>query len=1012
MKSFIKPIPRKKTLALYLAAITTAMIQTPSIYAQDDANIEEITVTGSRIRMTDGMAAPTPVTVVTPEELNAFDPGGSVSEQLDALPQFFGTVTPQRNVGSVASSVGSFLNMRSLGSKRTLVLLDGARMAPGDKRGAVNVDTFPTALVRTVDVVTGGASAAYGADALGGVTNFIIDREFEGLKIQTGTGIMETGDGLRYNMSVAGGFQIGDRMNVIGSVEARSIDQIDLGPNDMPYGDWYQRWGWVQNPDPNGPRRLTKPNVVATDRHVNGVISGTRTELDGMIFNSAGTQVMPFGEGENFTRGRGTLGTTAGGREADWGYKANSGYPINGQEVKGRSLFLAVNYEFTDQLSGYAQAVVGRSESNHKDDRPETSGIALRSIWAPRVAVDNAYLPEYVRDTMIANGIDQFVYSRDGSVPGTSDWGSDSRDPNVNNSRTYTLGFDYDFGNSWTLGGSFSMGETDRLSHNYQMNRVDRMFLSMDAVVHPDTGAIVCRVNLPQYSPTEEQLRAAGLASGRNNSRTENGPVSGFEPLASPVGLDNTVGGCIPHNVLGHGNMSPEVVEYTGSVKKGVGLVEQDFAELLATGELYEGWGYGPVSGAFGLTWRDSGFSDNAQPELVDALGPPLNVPDLGIRGIPPGYTGGSPNLHKFSTVPKVSGQYDVWEWFAEVNAPIWESDNGEQRIGATAAYRQSEYSTSGKVDAWKVGAEFQVMEGLRFRATQSQDVREANFSERFDAQGGGGNINDPWIDDNYTITTVRAGNPNVSPETADTSVFGFVYEPQFEALEGLSLSVDWYEVEIAGAISQIGHQDVVDRCFAGIQEQCANIEFDPNGQVTRVFRRFFNQDQAIVEGLDFEVAYRMEPNFFDSQFETFSVRALAGKLLTRQDISRTGRVTELLDQYNLPIITGNVTASYGVGPWSFQVQGRYIDGGIMEDNWTEGVDVDDNTVPSSLWWNGTFRYSGEMNNGSTWNVGLNILNIGNKAPPIIPGNLGNQGANNMYDVYGRRYNLSLNLEF
>ena len=123
---------------------------------------------------------------------------------------------------------------------------------------------------------------------------------------------------------------------------------------------------------------------------------------------------------------------------------------------------------------------------------------------------------------------------------------------------------------------------------------------------------------------------------------------------------------------------------------------------LLATGELYEGWGYGPVSGAFGLTWRDSGFSDNAQPELVDALGPPLNVPDLGIRGIPPGYTGGSPNLHKFSTVPKVSGQYDVWEWFAEVNAPIWESDNGEQRIGATAAYRQSEYSTSARLTPGK----------------------------------------------------------------------------------------------------------------------------------------------------------------------------------------------------------------------------------------------------------------------------------------------------------------------
>ena len=234
------------------------------------------------------MAAPTPVTVVTPEELNTFDPGGTVSEQLDALPQFFGTQTAQRSVGSLASGVGSFLNMRSLGTQRTLVLLDGARMAPGDKRGAVNVDTFPTALVRTVDVVTGGASAAYGADALGGVTNFIIDREFQGLKISTGTGIMENGEGFRANGSIAGGFQIGDRLNIIASMEARQIDQIDIGPQDL---DWYQRYGFVNNPDASGPRRLTKPNVIWTDRHVFGMISGTRTELDGLVFNQGGTQV-------------------------------------------------------------------------------------------------------------------------------------------------------------------------------------------------------------------------------------------------------------------------------------------------------------------------------------------------------------------------------------------------------------------------------------------------------------------------------------------------------------------------------------------------------------------------------------------------------------------------------------------------------------------------------------------------------------------------------------------------
>ncbi len=261
------------------------------------------------------MAEPTPVTVVTPEELSSFDPGGTVSEQLDALPQFFGTVTAQRNVGSLASTVGSFLNMRSLGTQRTLTLLDGARMAPGDKRGAVNVDTFPTALVRTVDVVTGGASAAYGADALGGVTNFIIDREFQGLKIQTGTGIMETGDGFRWNASVAGGFQIGDRLNIIGSLEARQIDQIDLSPDEV---DWYQRWGWVTNPDKSGPKRLTVPNVAPTDRHAFGIIQGTRTVLDNMVFNQEGTQVQAFRGGEYTNFRRPNELATAGGPRRSW----------------------------------------------------------------------------------------------------------------------------------------------------------------------------------------------------------------------------------------------------------------------------------------------------------------------------------------------------------------------------------------------------------------------------------------------------------------------------------------------------------------------------------------------------------------------------------------------------------------------------------------------------------------------------------------------------------------------
>src|SRR5690606_10459867 len=169
---------------------------------------------------------------ISTTELASFEPGATVAQQLDALPQFLSTQTAQRANGTPlpGSQGGSFLNMRGLGNNRTLVLFDGSRVVPGDKFGSVNVDTFPTALIQSVDVVTGGASAAYGADALGGVTNFILHREFEGMKIQAGSGVTEWGDGERWNFSVAGGTQIAERTHIIASIEARHINQVQRDP--------------------------------------------------------------------------------------------------------------------------------------------------------------------------------------------------------------------------------------------------------------------------------------------------------------------------------------------------------------------------------------------------------------------------------------------------------------------------------------------------------------------------------------------------------------------------------------------------------------------------------------------------------------------------------------------------------------------------------------------------------------------------------------------------------------
>jgi iron complex outermembrane receptor protein len=229
-------------LASAVAAVAASLAS--PVFSQED--LEEVTVTGSRIRQTSGFTTPVPITAVTQDELSDLAPGSPVAEQLEALPQFFGNATMERtNVSLTSASGSSSLDLRNLSGNRTLVLFDGYRVVPSSKEGTVHVDFFPTALVRTVDVVTGGASAAYGADAVGGVTNFILDRQFEGVKISASTGVNEAGDGERYNVSFAGGTKIGDRLNVIGSYERRYISEFERAPEDVPK---QQRVGWITNP--------------------------------------------------------------------------------------------------------------------------------------------------------------------------------------------------------------------------------------------------------------------------------------------------------------------------------------------------------------------------------------------------------------------------------------------------------------------------------------------------------------------------------------------------------------------------------------------------------------------------------------------------------------------------------------------------------------------------------------------------------------------------------------------
>src|SRR5688572_24317299 len=208
------PVQISGQIRLIVGLLIAAAAIPPALAAEGDENtLQEVTITGSRIRQVTGMTTPVPVTTLSTADLAALNPGASIGDQLDRLPQLYQTESAQRGSGALFGNAGgTYLNLRGLESKRTLVLLDGSRVVQDDRGGTVNVGVFPAGLIKNVDIVTGGASAQYGADAVGGVVNFILDRDFEGLKATASTGKPERGGGgFSRKFGLTGGKRIGEK---------------------------------------------------------------------------------------------------------------------------------------------------------------------------------------------------------------------------------------------------------------------------------------------------------------------------------------------------------------------------------------------------------------------------------------------------------------------------------------------------------------------------------------------------------------------------------------------------------------------------------------------------------------------------------------------------------------------------------------------------------------------------------------------------------------------------------
>jgi iron complex outermembrane receptor protein len=1089
--------PRLSPLASAIAVATgvSLLLQDSYVRAQEptsETDLEEITVTGTRIQRTSGFATPVPVTAVTIEEIQSFKPGTTMADQLDQLPQFYQTQSAQRGGGALFGSAGgSYLDLRAMGPARTLILLDGARVTPADRNGTVNVDNFPTALLRSVEVVTGGASAAYGADALAGVTNFILNRDFRGMSASFDAGTTDAGDGDNVAVSVAGGLDLGERWSFIGSFEKQTIDQIDRDPADV--GDWFQRWGYVQNPawttgSTAVPRNLKMPDVHSTVHTPSGKIDKALnaagavvpagftlngTNVIGQQFTLDGTGIVPFAPGTvvgcgataacltsggaaGATTGTGSGGTgsQSGGPEAAIATAAFDGGPY-GAEVRRDNIFAGFTFDATEDLRFFTNLIYGTTESNNLDDRGIPHGT---SPWHYQIFQENAYLPTALRQAMIANNIASFTLQKQGTVLGMpGNYNDHEERRNEFETWMLQLGLDQQLNDNWSMQARVQRGSTRKYTAVLNELRVDREYLGMDAVeVYNDrrdidgdgvvdlvaeadrgTGSIVCNVNRYPVTDALLQQSVAGFLVPSVQGDDSLGGPDELVPIPGPVGPD-AISNCVPFNVLGQGNVSQAAQDYLTSIKWGDSVVTQEFAEILFTGDIWDGFGPGSFSIATGLTYRDQSFWQRGQPQNLMAYGPPRNADgsasangvDLGIRGIPAGFTGGSANLHEFSTVPVIQGGFDVSELFAEVNMPLW--DTGPRRLEIDVAGRRSDYSTSGGITSNKIGVNLQIAEFLRFRATNSRDVREPTFSERFDLQGGGGRVNDPLSGGaSVEITTVTGGNPNLAPEEADTNTAGFVFQPA--KVSGFQFSVDWYEIDLSQAVGQLGAQLIVNECAAGVPGRCEFVMRDPlTNAITSVRNVFLNIDRAKVRGLDYELLFNAQPDFASNQTEALTFRLLAGRLLEDSTTSRTATggfaTTDNSNLYTEPDLEVLASVRYQIGGFGIGLQERYLPESVRNVQWLEWypgivlptantITVDDNTVESQSNTDLTLTYDASVNNpNARWALSLAVSNVFDVDPPVIP-DFGQRGSSqtlpaNGYDIYGRRFLMGFDYRF
>jgi len=917
---------------------------------QVQEQLEAVVVTATRI-VRDGYEAPTSTTVVGADLIKESAPE-NLADLVNELPAVVGSATPQNSNLSLSNGQAGIhaLNLRGLGTVRTLVLLDGKRSVPSAITGIVDINDLPQGLVERVEVVTGGASAAYGSDAMMGVVNFILDKSFTGLKSELSGGRTTYGDDDNWKGTATAGFAFAERRgHVLLNGEYTKREGIYGVPRSWNKHGWYIMNNPAYTPTSGLPERLVVRGASLTTATLGGII--TDTSLRGIAFGPGGAH-RPFEYGP--------LVRDPWMQGGEWASNQFNNYNTLDQEVERKGLFGRVSFAISDDFEIFAQA--SRNES-------ETVSWLLQQFNLSNIAVraDNPFIPAVLAQQMADEHIPQFTLgTMNGDIP-TIAFGGERQVVR------YTAGFEgrFDlFGKPWTWDAYYQKGITDSSETAFNITSKARFAAALDAIVDPATGLPACRSTV-QVDP------------------------------------DN---GCMPYNPMGVGVNSQAVLDYIlGSPHR-----DQTFTQEVAAATLRSSpfdVRAGPVSIALGVERRE---------EQVNGSSDPISQRNGWFAG---------------NYLPTF-GRYHVAEAFLETVVPLAKDRPGARALDLNAAIRRTDYSTSGLVSTWKIGATWRPIDDLRLRITRSRDIRAPNLNELFAAGTANTNsVTDPF-NDNLSVLYqgLAVGNLDLQPEKADTLGIGVVLQPRF--LEGFSASIDYYDIEIHDAIGTVSAQVIVDKCFAGLQQFCAAITrgIGAGGlsQITQIRLSPFNLVELRARGLDLGARYRFGlARLVEGWDGDVTLRMLATHYLENY---QDNGVNPPLDSVGSNSSNGppdwiyRATLAYSNDPFTLTLTGRGFSSGTYLNNYIEcrsgcpassadSPTINDNSLPGAFYLDASFSYRLARRNVD-WEVFFSVQNLANRDPAAVAqGPAGVSFATTptnpiLYDTLGRMFRAGVRMQW